>query len=161
MEEKIIRFKTSPRIAHKRHSIFPESKYYNKLHNSLRIFTKFKKLSKRIDDKRFEHEDERMQQIVKNEINNVFIKTQCKLHELPIKLYGNKFIETDYLEPYWDDYSLEKSPKYVVISKQYVLLDIKDKYNIIELENWDLHKKGKKIKIHEIILPQGYEILYE
>ena len=46
MEEKIIRFKTSPRIAHKRHLIFPESKYYNKLHNSLRIFTKFKNLSK-------------------------------------------------------------------------------------------------------------------
>ena len=121
MEEKIIRFKSSPRIAHKRLSIFPESRYYNKLHNALRVFTKLKNLSRKFNDQRFE--DERSQQIIKKEINDVFILTQCKLHDFPIKLYGNKFIETDYLEPYCDEFSLEKSPKYVLISKQYVLID--------------------------------------
>lgn len=158
-EEKIIRFKTSPRIAHKKHSIFPESKYYNKLHNLLRIFTKLKNMSKSINDVRLL--DDRNLKIIKDDINDVFIKTQCKLHQLPIKLYGNKFIETDYLEPYWDEYSIEKSPKYVLISKQYVLLEVNEAYNIIELKNWNLHKEGKRVKIHKVILPQGYKIIYE
>lgn len=66
-EEKIIRFKTSPRIAHKRHSIFPESKHYHKLHNLLRMFTKLKNMSKSINDARLL--DDRNLKIIKDDIN--------------------------------------------------------------------------------------------
>lgn len=160
MEEKIVRIKTSPKIAYKRNSIFPESRYYNKLYNNLSLYTKAKNIGRKFNDIRLLN-DEKTFELFKNEINDIFIKIQCKLHNLPIKLYGNKYIETDFLEPYWDKYCIEKSPKYVIISKKYILLNIDEAYNIIEYRNWQSHKEGKKVKIYKLILPQGYEIIYE
>ncbi len=159
MEERIIRFKTSPRIAHKKHTFLPRSKYYNKLYNSLSLFTKSKNLLMKIGSESWN--DPRNEELTKNDINDVFIKTQCKLYELPIKLYGNRFVETDYLEPYWDEFGSDKAPKYVLISKEYLLVEKNEYVNVLELKNYDAFKKGQKVKIHQITLPKDYEIIYE
>ena len=159
MELKTIRFKTGPRIAHKRNSIFPDSKYYNKLHNTLKIYTKQKNIEHKYLHNNLNFPND---EIFKNEINDVFIKTQCKLHNLPLKLYGNKYIETDYLEPYWDEFSIENSPKYVLVSKKYALINEIDAYYIIEQKNVKKYFENEsKVKVHKVILPQGYSIIFE
>ena len=157
MDVKEIRFKSPPRIAYKKNTIFPESKYYNKLHNILKIYTKQKNIEKKYSESnisKFLNEE-----IFKKEINDVFIKTQCKLNNLQIKLSGNKYIETDYLLPFWDEFSISNAPKYVLVSKKYILIDINETYNIIELTNLEKYREDKsKVKIHKIILPQGFKI---
>lgn len=99
MDVKEIRFISAPRIAYKKNTIFPESKYFNKLHNILKIYTKQKNIENKYSESnilKFSNEE-----IFKKEINDVFIKTQCKLNNLQIKLSGSRHIKTDYLLPYW------------------------------------------------------------
>lgn len=158
MDGKIIRFVTSPRTARKINTIFPKSKYYNKLYNALKIFTQVKNFQKKynpIITSEFSVDD-----ITMKEINGIFIRTQCELHNLPFKLSTTKFIETDYLEPYWDDYSIAKSPKYIMISKEYFLININKTHNIIELDNLEKFKENqKKVKIYNVEIPEGFKIL--
>lgn len=161
MSEKIIRFKSSPRIAVKIDSVFPNSRYHNKLYNSLKTFAELNELGKDLDFNEFS--SSKIFDITKNDINTMFILRNCNLLNFPIRLGSNKFVETDYIEPYWDESVLKNSPEFTMTSKKYILLDLISPRVIkfIEYKRFDAYKNGKNVKVYEFELPDDIQILYE
>ena len=163
MKYKIIRFKSNPKYIMRRKSIFPNSKYHNKLFSYLEIFSKHKSLESKINDQKFSGFP--IFDLTKKEINNIFILNNCNLLNFPIKLYGNKFIETDYIEPFWNENLSKKYHSYIMISKPYVLLEAENtevnEINIIEYQRLSAYLEQKPVKIYNLKKSENFEIIYE
>lgn len=163
MNYKIIRFKSNPKYILRRKSFFPTNKYHNKLFNILEVFSKHKNLESKIKDKKFL--DFPIFDVTKKEINDIYILNNCNLLNFPIKLSANKFVETDYIEPFWSENLLQKHQSYKMISKQYILLERESnnsgEIQIIECKRLSAFIEQKPVKIYSFKLSENFEILYD
>jgi len=162
MNYRIIRFKSKPKYILRRKSFFPNNKYHNKLFTLLEIFSKHKNLKSKIKDRKFL--DFPIFDITKKEINDIYILNNCNLSNFSIKLSPNKFVETDYIEPFWNENFAQKHQSYKMISKQYILLEIEsnnsDEIQIIECKRLSAFLEQKPVKIYNLKLSENFEILY-
>lgn len=147
----------------RRKSIFPNSKYYNKLFNALEIFSKHKSLEAKINEKKFS--DIPIFEITKKEINNVFILNNCNLINFPIKMNGTKFVENEYIEPFWNENITKKYQAYIMVSKPYILLEsqnnVENEIHIIEYKRLIAYLEKKPVKVYVLKKSENFEIIYE
>lgn len=143
---KIVRFKTKPiDFRNKYESYLPSGKDWNKLRNLCKIY---------VQSRNFFPENDAFE-IVASEMNTPRMLRSCGLINFPKSLDGNKFMETERVEPAGEMNGKRVQPQYIKISKKYILIDYK-KSNEIELlklaeyKRLDALKKEKPVKFYDI-----------
>jgi len=143
----VIRFETQPiDFRDKYESYLPNSKYWNKLLKICKNRIKIKAIlpDRNIDDELFIRE-----------MNDMVILRNTGLLNLPKRLEGKEFIETDYILPAGQRNGRRVIAQYFIVSKKYILVEYrkeKDKeyLKVAKYKRLDALNKGKRVKIYDI-----------
>lgn len=155
---KTVRFKSRPQKIRKKSSIYPNSRYNNRLLNILRNYSIIKSIEAKTRNEGLFQSD--IFEMVKKEINNPYILNNCGLLQFPIRLTGNKFMETEYIEPCWDGET--STPFFNMISIPYIIVEQnKEDFEIIEFKRLKAFNENKPVKKYEIVIPSGFEVINE
>ncbi|CAI8305924.1 MAG: Uncharacterised protein [Flavobacteriaceae bacterium] len=144
---KIIRFKTNPINLERRESYMPNSKYWNKLYEICKLYSNAKRLG-------INYENQTDDTFIKM-MNTPTVLRNCNLMYLPISLDASKFIETEKIFPYVDSLVKRSKPQYLMLSKQYVLIDYKkqgdiESLTVVEYKRLEALLNNKRVKEYNI-----------
>lgn len=155
---KTVRFKSRSQTIRKKSSIYSNSRYNNRLFNILQSYSKINNIEAKTKDEKFSKFD--VFKMAKEEINDPHILNNCGLLQFPIRLSGNKFMETEYIEPCWDGET--STPFFNMISIPYIIVEQnKEDFEIIEFKRLKAFNENKPVKKYEIVIPSGFEVINE